>query len=331
VAACPKRQASVSFSETSQLTLGEHTLDPGDVVWIRRIQQPQPNPQVAPADKKFSDGEYRWFFQAVMYLIETLPVRCINKYSASRFINNKSVQLLLARSCGMHVPHTLISNSPAAVRTFVQNNPKRMICKSFYPHIWEKESGTSYAVTETFELKAEMLPRDEVLTYAPAIYQDMVVKPYDVRLVLLGNAVYSYSLHHASGALDWRQDSSQGMVTAKIIETPAEVEQSVLVFAAQAGISFGSCDFAVDAEGRWWYLEINEGGQFLWLDEFNENIHLFEKFLAFLTGPEGASKAAIEERQSEFPSLRDYMASSAKEMIEPEQPATETPFMSREP
>ncbi|MEI4861446.1 hypothetical protein Q8G41_28045, partial [Klebsiella pneumoniae] len=85
--------------------------------------------------------------------------------------------------------------------------------------------------------------------------------------------------------------------TAKIIETPAEIEKQLLAFAALSGISFGSFDFAIDEEGRWWYLEVNEGGQFLWLDEFNEDAHLQEKFLSFLTAPEGASRQTIEQDQ----------------------------------
>jgi hypothetical protein len=326
-----ERRASISFSEVTQLILGEQTLNPGDVVWIRRPEQPKGNPQVAPADKKFADGEYRSFFQAVMYLLETLPVSCINKFSASRFINNKSVQLLLARSCGMNVPRTLMSNSPVIVGEYVRKNPGRMICKPFYPHIWKKEDGTSFAVTETFEVRPDMLPTDEVFSYAPAIYQDMVVKQFDVRLVLLGNAIYSYSLHSLNGVLDWRQDSSQGMIKVEMIETPPEVEQAVLAFAAQSGIAHGSFDFAVDAQDRWWFLEVNEGGQFLWLDEFNHSVHLQEKFLSFLTAPESSSKDTIEQRQTQFPSLRNYLDSPAKNELPIEQAAAETPFMSMEP
>jgi hypothetical protein len=55
-------------------------------------------------------------------------------------------------------------------------------------------------------------------------------------------------------------------------------------------------DFAVDHSGHWWFLEINESGQFLWIDQMLPNAGVFEDFLAFLTGV---------ERQS-FPSLRDF-------------------------
>ncbi len=40
-----ERQASLAFSERAQLILGPHPLEPGDVVWIRRPEEPAHQPQ----------------------------------------------------------------------------------------------------------------------------------------------------------------------------------------------------------------------------------------------------------------------------------------------
>ncbi|MGB8131313.1 MAG: hypothetical protein WCG81_16100 [Candidatus Angelobacter sp.] len=314
----------------TQLKLGHHLVEPGDVIWIRKPAEPKPNPQTAPEDAKFAANEYRSFYDSLMYLLETLPVRVVNKYTASRFINNKSVQLALARDCGMNVPKTLMTNSPHTVREFFHDNPQRMICKVFSTHIWEKEQGGPVMVTETFELSPDKLPTNEVLTFAPAIYQQMVVKKFDVRMVLLGEAVYSYSLHNPKGALDWRGDATQGLVRVEPIATPPQVEKSVLAFAARSGIAFGSFDFVIDHHDQWWFLEVNEGGQFLWLDAANPGLHVQEKFLAFLTAPAGSSRQMLEEKQSQFPSLSDYLASPAKAQQLPEEADPDANFVSIE-
>ena len=325
------RQASISLLADTQLKLGHHLVEPGDVIWIRRPLGPRPNPQTSREDAKFAANEYRSFYDSLMYLLETLPVRVFNRYAATRFIDNKSVQLVLARACGMNVPRTLMSNAPQAVREYFRGNPQRTICKAFSTHVWEKEQGGPVMVTETFELSADMLPDDEVLTFAPAIYQELVVKKFDVRMVLLGEAVYSYSLHNPKGALDWRPDATKGLLKAEAIVTPPEVEKSVLAFAAKSGLAFGSFDFAIDQQDRWWFLEVNEGGQFLWLDAFNPNLHVQEKFLAFLTLPEGSPGEAIEQAQSRFPSWQDYLASPAKDQQPPELADPEAAFVSIEP
>jgi glutathione synthase/RimK-type ligase-like ATP-grasp enzyme len=314
----------------TQVKLAQHLVEPDDVIWIRRPMEPKPNPQTATEDAKFAANEYRSFYDSLMYLLETLPVRVVNKYAASRFINNKSVQLVLARACGMNVPRTLMANSPQAVRKYFGGNPQRTICKTFSTHIWEKEQGGPVVVTETFELSADRLPSDEVLTYAPAIYQEMIVKKFDVRMVLLGAAVYSYSLHNPKGALDWRHDATRGLVKVEPITTPPEVEKSVLEFAAKSGIACGSFDFAIDHQDRWWFLEVNEGGQFLWLDAANPRLHVQEKFLAFLTSSAGASRQVLEARQSEFPSWGDYLASPAKDRQLPEEADPDASYVSVE-
>lgn len=323
-------QASLLLGDDDSVVLGEHSVDPGDVIWIRRPEPPRPNPKTSEPDKKFSSLEYRSFYHSVVYLLESLPVWCINKYSASRAIIQKSVQLRLARKCGLKTPATLMSNAPRAVRGFLAREGARNVCKGFTPHVWQKEGHRSIAITETFELRSEQLPSDEVLTYAPAIYQDMVVKEFDVRMVLMGSHIYSYALSNTKRALDWRQDAGLGHVTADLIPTPPDVERGVLAFARQAGICFGSLDFGVDAQGQWSFLEINEQGQFLWLDQFNRDLKLLEKFCAFITAPEGSTDP-LEAREGLFPALHDYEDLLSRQEVPPTGRArADDPFLSME-
>jgi glutathione synthase/RimK-type ligase-like ATP-grasp enzyme len=327
-------QASIYLGEETKLVLGPHSVEPGDVVWIRRPEPPVSNPKVTDADKKFADLEYRTFYHNIAYLLEKLPVWVINDYSSSRFTINKSVQLLIARKCGMKVPRTLMSNCPGAVKDFLDHNKNRTICKAFMPHVWQKQDtpDSGVAVTETFELKREHLPSDEVLTYAPGIYQDMVVKEFDIRMVLMGSQVYSYALHNPKKALDWRQDAGQQKIQVESVATPPEIETAVLAFAKECGICFGSLDFAVDMQGQWWFLEINEQGQFLWLDQFTPAIKINQKFCAFITAPEGSTEP-LEKREDLFPTLAEYEALLKDQVLPPVDSKTRAglAFVSNEP
>lgn len=330
-----EQQVSLLQDEQSKMVLGPYAVEPGDAVWIRRPDQPVCNPKVSDADRKFAELEYRSFYHCIAYTLELLPVWVINKYSASRFINNKSVQLHLARACGLKVPKALMSNSPRGVKDFFDHNPNRAICKAFTPHVWQREAVGGVAVTETFELTRDQLPEDEILTYAPGIYQDMVVKQFDIRMVLMGHRLYSYALHNPQKALDWRQDAGMGKIEVEIVPTPPEVEKGVLEFARRAGICFGSIDFAVDADGQWWFLEINEQGQFLWLDQYNKEVRIQEKFCAFITAPEGSTEP-LEKRESQFPPFSEYEKIYEKMVENQEIPdiaaaIPNSPYMSKEP
>jgi hypothetical protein len=211
-------------------------------------------------------------------------------------------------------------NSPAALKSFLQNNRGRTICKAFFPHVWKKEASNGMAVTEAFEISPTKLPADHVLTFAPAIYQEMVVKQFDVRTVLMGASVYSFALHDLQGALDWRQNAWQGKVKVKDIETPVEVKAALTAFAQKSGIVFGVFDFAVDMQGQWWFLEVNEEGQFLWLEELLPSAKLMQRFLAFLTSSADPSQS-LEERTVHFPALADYLRSTAKQDLRSSDPA----------
>jgi len=322
-------QASIQFASNTNVTLGGHSVDPGDVVWVRRPEPPEPNPRTSEADRKFAGLEYRALYHSISYLLESLPVWCINKYSAARMMVQKSVQLQIARRCGLKIPDTLMSNNPEAVKAFLRRGD-RTVCKGFTPHVWQKSGHSTVAITETFELTSDRLPSDEVLTYAPAIYQELVPKEFDIRMVLMGNHIYSYALRNTKKALDWRQDAGFGHVTAELVPTPPEVEKGVLEFARQSGVCFGSLDFGVDAEGQWWFLEINEQGQFLWLDQFNPALKIMGKFCAFITAPEG-SLEPLESREDLFPALSEYEDLLKREEVPlPARPTKEDPFLSTE-
>jgi glutathione synthase/RimK-type ligase-like ATP-grasp enzyme len=321
-------RASLLLHEEPRLVLGTHALEPGDTVWLRQPDQPEFGPgsgdRPAPPSSRYVP-----LFASIAATIEMQPVRCVNPFSASRLIRHKAVQLHCARISGLKTPATLMSNSPGVIRAFFENG-QRVICKPFASHFWQQSAG-GVAVAGTFELSRDRLPEDEVFTYAPAIFQQMIVKSFDVRTVLMGQQVYSFALHTPGRALDWRPQAALGKIRVDPVATPAEVESAIVAFAQKTGVCFGSIDFAVDADGQWWFLEINEQGQFLWLDQFHPAARLQQKFCAFLTAMDGER---WEEREHLFPSLRDYEGSPEKRKADQILAAistVESRFTTREP
>ena len=327
VSPAQQEQASLLMDEHPCIPLGTHLLESDDVFWLRQSDSPM---DTLPGAKAASPCSA--FFDALVCMLEILPVRCINRYSASRLIRNKAVQLRMARASGLKTPATLMSNSPTDVRRFFDQYPDNAICKAFASHVWQQQGSEDLTVTETFSLKREELPSDdEVFTYSPAIYQEKVKKQFDVRAVLMGKRVYSFAVRTPANSLDWRHEAALKNVAVERIATPAAVESGIHRFAAAAGVCTGSLDFAVDRNGEWWFLEINEQGQFLWLDDFCPQAQLLEKFCAFLTAPQGSTQT-LEERQGLFPSIAEYQLSHQKEKaLNIASVSADAPFKSLEP
>ncbi len=308
-----EEQASLLPGQQPRIFLGSHELEDGDAVWLRQPHAPDHDLEVSGADGQPAPSAYPACFDSVVYMLETLPVRCINKYSASCLVRNKGVQLYLADASGLRVPDTLMSNSPAAVRHFFDQYPDNAVCKPFAGHVWQQQGSEEIAVTETFCLTREQLPgEDEIFTYSPAIYQQMVAKEFDVRVVMMEERIYSFALRTPENSLDWRYDAATRNLSVELVRMPSDVEAGLRLFSQKTGACFGVMDFAVDRNGEWWFLEINEQGQFLWLDRFNPEAGLLQKFCAFLTMAQG-SMQSLDERQELFPSLAEYERSGRKE------------------
>ena len=93
------------------------------------------------------------------------------------------------------------------------------------------------AVTETFQLSKFSLPADEVLTYAPAIYQQRITKQFDVRMVLLGTAVYSFALYNPKGSLIGARMSLRDLCEPKALPRPTESGNRFLLLRKNQGSS----------------------------------------------------------------------------------------------
>jgi hypothetical protein len=300
VSAVEQERASLVYGAQPEICLGGHALHRGDAAWLRQPRWLSPDAETA------DEPQVLPFLDAVAAMMEALPLRCVNKFSASNLVNNKAVQLRLAGDAGLRTPQTLMSNAPEAVRAFFDKHPDDLVCKPFASHIWQQQESGELAVTGTFALGREQLPaEDEVFTYAPAIYQQRVAKQFDVRAVLMGKSVYSFAVRTPSKALDWRLDGAMRKIEVEMIATPAAVKNGLLRLAEKTGICFGSADFAVDMRGDWWFLEINEQGQFLWLEQFVPQAALLQKFCAFLIATDDGGES-LEDRQRQFPSLADY-------------------------
>ncbi|MGH9475684.1 MAG: hypothetical protein ACRD1C_05065 [Terriglobales bacterium] len=254
---------------------------------------------MAECDRRFALQEFRFFSRCLAPMFDAVGIRCVNPPIAAYAIRAKTAQLLLARQCGMEVPRTFMGNSPSRITSRAPTGT-RTVCKGFMPHVWTDKASGADARTVTFELLESHVDNEPVLTFAPAIYQELVAKRSDARVMLMGEAVRAFEIR--SPALDWRVAAESHLTSGEEIEIPQGLAGAISQFAKLAGIVFGCFDFAIDNQGTWRFLEVNESGQFLWIDELVPGARIFEDFLIFLTAREGGRGIA----RSAFPSLSEF-------------------------
>lgn len=113
------------------------------------------------------------------------------------------------------------------------------------------------------ELEAKLPP--ERLPH-PLFVQRTVEKAFDVRATVIGHDAFAAAIHAPpSGSLDWRPETA--LCQHEAIDTPEHIRTAMLRFLVDHGLNYGAFDFAVDEDGKWWFLECNPNGQFAWIEE----------------------------------------------------------------
>jgi glutathione synthase/RimK-type ligase-like ATP-grasp enzyme len=227
----------------------------------------------APAPPDTLDGflhsEWQHFIDSLEY---ATPARWVNLPSAEHRARRKAYQLSVARQVGLRTPATLLTNDPAAVHAFLENNEAVI-----YKHIGEGRHRAAIAR----RLTTSDLDRLAVLPSCPAIFQEHIPARLDLRITVLGTEMHAVEIDSQAGdgALDWRLDHS---VEFKSHVLESKTAQQLHSLMTTLGLLYGAIDMRLTPAGEYVFLEINPGGQFLFLDLL-AGTSLAERMAAFLT------------------------------------------------
>lgn len=270
--------ASISFEDE----LEQQTIDGIDVFWNRRVGQPIIGQQLLPSDRQVAFNESVRFVRGLLMTVSQTAFS-VNEHGSARAAENKVLQLHVARQVGLALPPTLISNDPQRIRQFLSTHAHSgTIFKSFKPATWE--SNDRVAVLYTSKVDMDALPDDDVLRMSPSIFQAYVPKAFEVRVTCMGAELVAAQLDSQltrEGTIDWRMASRDAMRVTPI-ELPAAIADKCRVLLKRLGLVFGCMDFIVTPSGDYVFLEVNQMGQFLWVEEACPDIPLLQTFCDFI-------------------------------------------------
>ena len=247
-----------------------------DVVWLRR-----------PAVPGFSESDWPLEDRALMAaqfavfsnwaLAAFAPnARWVNAFGAHIAASNKILQLRVAKELGLNVPRTLFSNDSAAAVEFVGvPSVAKPIVRERPSHLGElhatqRVSAADIAVHGPVE---------------PFFLQQHVDKVAEVRVHVLGQKVVAVLLKPRSKwpqRVDWNFD--RHTFACSNYTLPPNIESGCLALADRLGLVFCIIDFVVGKDGDLTFLELNQMGQFLWLDDLMPGLYLAKEFSQLLTG-----------------------------------------------
>lgn len=183
-----------------------------------------------------------------------------------RKADHKELQLKRAHHFGLQLPRTLFSNDAEAVRAFYEQQGRQVVAKmqsSFA--MYQKGEEMVVFTTRLDESQLEELDR---LCYCPMIFQELLVKKLDIRATVVGRRVFTAAIDSQKAKLteiDWRRDGAGTLEDWFAFQLPPETETALLDLVQDFGLNYAAADFVLTSDDQLIFLEINAGGEWLWL------------------------------------------------------------------
>jgi glutathione synthase/RimK-type ligase-like ATP-grasp enzyme len=250
-----------------------------DVVWWRRPRHSiLKKGMVHPDDEKFHQRETQVFFDNFGYQVAP-GAWWINRKEAAIRSNHKLLQLKKATDVGLKIPSTLCSNHYEDIVSFFKYHSQTgIIYKPLTYQVWNDASGFKVIYTSKIDSINDLNPKSSQLF--PGIYQECIEKKYELRITCFGDFIVAAKLNSRKYQ-DWRVLSLE-QLDVEPYQLPQQLEQQIRFLMRELGIVFGCIDIIVTPQDEYIFLEVNEQGQFLFLEQCCEDLPMLDIFIQFM-------------------------------------------------
>jgi hypothetical protein len=204
-------------------------------------------------------------------IVDDFQGRVLTRPYILRKTENKAFQLLYAEKKGLLVPKSFIGNSNRSTKDYLN---KKSIIKPL--------TTGKIIVGDVVELYHTnyLGVLDEGISLTPVYFQEYINKQYEVRMTYIDGYFFTVRID-SQDKLDWRKNYSG--LKYGVIDCPLKISVQCKELLKEFELNYGAFDFIVDKNDRWYFLEVNPNGQWLWL-EYELKIPISEKIIGYLLG-----------------------------------------------
>lgn len=204
----------------------------------------------------------------IRYLGKIIP--SMNDMEANWLANTKLHQAYVAKKVGLLIPETFQGSSPKLADKFLKDNRGDICIKPLEAvdvQIPEKDTVLKHY---TSKFKRRPLKELSSLKLCPVILQTFVDKDYEIRATVVGNKVYAASIDTSNASkdakVDWRHYDWANTPYYKI-QLPKPISKKLIQMNKKLGLVYGAYDLIKSKNGKYYFLEVNPLGQWLWVED----------------------------------------------------------------
>jgi glutathione synthase/RimK-type ligase-like ATP-grasp enzyme len=203
-------------------------------------------------------------------LVTTLDVFWMNHpISAHILEDNKLFQMQEACRVGLRIPDSLMTNKKDEALAFCEAHGGVIALKLISGVVFQsKEKLFDCVYTQKLSYK-DLLSCGDQIAVCPIFIQEYVPKKVEARITVVGDSIFPCVIHSQDSQKtrdDWRRYDFANVKHEKI-DIPQEISKKLLLFMKNCNISFGAFDFIITPEDEYVFLEVNQGGQWGWIEE----------------------------------------------------------------
>nr|WP_229869396.1 hypothetical protein [Streptomyces inusitatus] len=175
------------------------------------------------SERRFAGAQARAGLGGVINALD--GCRWVSHPAAMARAEYKPVQLSAAREAGLRIAPTLVTNRADDVRAFAEEMPGPIVCKPLSsPVLIESDE---LKVVYTRKLTARDLGDLAGIGTTARLFQAWLDKAYEIRLTVVGDAMFAAEVHAGSKAAheDWRTD--YGALSYVGAKTPPHIAEGV--------------------------------------------------------------------------------------------------------
>lgn len=232
-----------------------------EAVWYRKLWAIEVPDELDDDFKGIYSQEYytmrNIFFESLQGLLWFNPIAKDHEIS-----NNKFGQLSAAVRSGIDIPKSLFTNDEKKVKAFFFDECNKQMIAKLHGALSRSMAGDTpfFPTTLITESNLEGLA---TLVYCPMIFQEMIPKAYELRIVYVDGEFFAGKINAGKserGKTDWRiaTDIYFGW---EHYQLPDKIAVSLTKMMQEMNLFFGAIDMIRHQDGRYIFLEVNPQGE----------------------------------------------------------------------
>lgn len=179
----------------------------------------------------------------------------------------KQYHLQLAEKIGFKIPEFIFTNKYKKIQEFSKRFDK-IISKNISGQIRNNEN---YAFMGTRIVDKSLIEKMNADFQYPIFFQEFIQSDHEYRITFVSGKIYCAKMKSKQSGkviVDVRNEDNDSELDYTAVTLPDKINEMITQIMNELELSYGTLDILCTVDGDYYFLEINNDGQYLWTEKY---------------------------------------------------------------